>query len=76
MRFLKEREGIQLDSIYTAKTFAALRDFVASSSRKDEPVLYWHTYNSVDLSAEAVLVDYRELPDEFHRFFTIAECPV
>jgi D-cysteine desulfhydrase len=76
MRFLKEREGIQLDPTYTAKTFAALRDFVASSSRKDEPVLYWHTYNSVDLSAEAVSVDYRELPDEFHRFFTIAECPV
>jgi 1-aminocyclopropane-1-carboxylate deaminase/D-cysteine desulfhydrase-like pyridoxal-dependent ACC family enzyme len=76
MGFLKEREGIQLDPTYTAKTFAAVRDFVASSSRKDEPVLYWHTYNSVDLSAEAASVDYRELPSKFHRFFTMEEYSV
>ena len=76
IRFLGEREGIQLDPTYTAKTFAAVRDFIAASSRKGEAVLYWHTYNSVDLAAEAASVDYHELPAALQRFFTMEEYPV
>jgi hypothetical protein len=36
----------------------------------NDPVLYWHTYNGVDLS-KIILEDhdYTRLPRPFHRFF-------
>ena len=65
----RERENIKLDPTYTAKTCAALLDFVRDPSHANDCILYWHTYNSVDLSAEAATVDYRDLPSALHRFF-------
>jgi 1-aminocyclopropane-1-carboxylate deaminase/D-cysteine desulfhydrase-like pyridoxal-dependent ACC family enzyme len=69
MRLFKEKEGIKLEPTYTAKACACLLDLIRDPSRAKDPVLYWHTYNSVDLSKEAATVDYRDLPPEFHRFF-------
>lgn len=69
LRLFREREGIILDPTYTAKTCAALLDFIKDPWRSKDTVLYWHTFNSRDLSAEAGSVDYRDLPREFHRFF-------
>ena len=69
-RLFRDQEGIILDSTYTAKTCAALLDFMKDPWQTKEPVLYWHTYNSRDMSAEAASVQYRDLPRDFHRFFS------
>jgi 1-aminocyclopropane-1-carboxylate deaminase/D-cysteine desulfhydrase-like pyridoxal-dependent ACC family enzyme len=69
MRLFSEREGIKLEPTYTAQTCACLLDFIREPSRAKDPVLYWHTYNSVDLSRDALAVDFRELPSVFHGFF-------
>jgi len=67
-RLMKKAEDLTLDSTYTAKTFAAAYDYCREKSRDSEPILYWHTYNSVDLSAQANSVDYRKLPKTLRVF--------
>ncbi len=63
-----EKENIILEPTYTAKTAAALIDYCRGRSRKEGPVLYWHTYNGVDLSARARQVDERDLPQPLREF--------
>ncbi|MFH1090948.1 MAG: pyridoxal-phosphate dependent enzyme [Pseudomonadota bacterium] len=65
---MARRQSIRLDLTYTAKTLAALLNFVRTGPGRG-PLLFWNTYNSVDLSAVADKVDHRSLPREFHRFF-------
>ena len=65
---LKETDGIALDPTYTAKTFAAVNDYCRQHGRNSGPILYWHTYNSVDLSGQAAEVDHRRLPHALRRF--------
>jgi len=65
---VQDAEGITLDLTYTGKAFGALIDQV-KAKRVEGPVLFWNTYNSVDLSAAAARIDYRALPEPFHRFF-------
>ena len=67
-RLIKKEEGITLDPTYTAKTFAAVFDYCRKPGRDPGPVLYWHTYNSVDLSGQADSVDYRNLPKALQVF--------
>lgn len=66
---MQEKEGIILDSTYTAKTFSAVLDYCRNHQMDRRPVLYWHTYNSVDLSAQAKEVDYRSLPQPLQSFY-------
>ena len=73
---MKAKEKLDLEPTYTGKTFAAVLDLVRRNRRRSDVVLYWHTYNSVDLSREAASVDYHDLPGEFHRFFEMPEVPV
>ena len=61
-QLLKQSEGITLDATYTSKTFAAVIDYCQQREKTAGPVLYWHTYNSVDLSDQARRLDYRKLP--------------
>lgn len=68
IRLMAEAEGILLEPTYTAKTFAAVLDHRKTESRGG-PVLFWNTFNSVDLSAQAGLVDSTSLPKAFHGFF-------
>jgi D-cysteine desulfhydrase len=72
--FVKEKENIELDPTYTAKTFAAVMDLCKKELKNRKPVLYWHTYNSIDLSKQAASVDYRELPKALQPF--IEQAPV
>lgn len=65
---MKDKEGILLDPTYTAKTFAAALAYCRDHNRNSGPVLYWHTYNSVDLSAQAKNIDYRILPRPLQGF--------
>jgi D-cysteine desulfhydrase len=61
-RLMQAKEGIKLDPTYTAKTVAAVLDYCRTHQENRGPVLYWHTYNSVDLSARTQKADYRNLP--------------
>jgi len=65
---IKESENIVLDPTYTAKTFAAVIDYCQGPGRNSGPILYWNTYNSVDLSKQAASVDYRKLPETLQPF--------
>lgn len=69
LALMKEREGISLEPTYTAKTFAALLDFIKIHKDGNEAILYWHTYNSVDLSGEAATVTYRDLSPDMRRLY-------
>ena len=60
---MREKEGITLDPTYTAKTFAAVLDYCRNHQADRGPVLYWHTYNSVDLSIQADAFNRRDLPE-------------
>lgn len=60
------REGLTLDSTYTAKTFAAALDLVEKG--RFERVLYWHTLSSAPLGA--LLAESPPLPAVLDRLFT------
>ncbi len=65
---IKQTEDITLETTYTGKALAGLLQFVKDKKSTDS-VLFWNTYNSVDLSSIADQVDYRQLPKEFHSLF-------
>lgn len=73
-----ETEGMRLEQVYTAKTVAALTDFIAANpGLKHAPMLYWHTHNSVDLGPVLKAnCDYTRLPHELHWCFAekLARC--
>ncbi len=63
---LAETEGLDLDLTYTAKAMAALLEYVRQE-KPAGPVLFWHTFNSVQLDTDGL--SPASLPPEFHRFF-------
>ncbi|MBM4445985.1 MAG: pyridoxal-phosphate dependent enzyme [Chloroflexi bacterium] len=71
IEILERAENMELDLTYTGKTFAALLNFVKTNKElNNAPILYWHTYNSVDLTTIIKQDhDYRKLPKAFHQFF-------
>lgn len=69
-RLLADEEGLELETTYTAKTVAAMLDLAARPPYRDQPLLFWNTYSSVDPGAALPrLPDWHELPAAFHRFF-------
>jgi D-cysteine desulfhydrase len=68
LKLMAEAESINLDLTYTAKAFGAMLDYVKTRS-PEEPILFWNTFNSVDLSPVLKKTTYKSLPRSFHRFF-------
>jgi D-cysteine desulfhydrase len=68
LKLMAEAESISLDLTYTAKAFGALLGFIKTQSTM-EPILFWNTFNSVDLSPALKKTSYKSLPHSFHRFF-------
>lgn len=66
---MNDREGIALDPTYTAKTFAALCDFIKTPGHEKEPILFWHTYSSADMTKQSQSVDYHRLPPALRRIY-------
>ena len=62
---LAAREGLTLDSTYTAKTFAAALERVEKGDVAT--ILYWHTLSSASL--EPLIAKAPELPPELDRLF-------
>lgn len=71
MRLMQSTEGLHLDPTYSGKTFAALQQFVKDRSLADEPVLFWQTYNSVDLARYCADARPQDLSPEMRRYFTM-----
>ncbi|MBS7280260.1 MAG: pyridoxal-phosphate dependent enzyme [Candidatus Freyarchaeota archaeon] len=70
IELMKKTEGIQLETTYTGKTLAGLIDYTKKHDLKDTPILFWNTYNSVDVSKYLKRgITYRDLPEVFHKNF-------
>jgi D-cysteine desulfhydrase len=65
---LMDDEGVELDSTYTAKTFAAVLDLVRQNYAGDL-VLYWHSFGNARTRVDASLPAYGRLPIEFQSMF-------
>ncbi len=61
----KEQLGLQLESTYTGKAFAALLDDLAETGGNS---LFWNTYNSRTLPDPGTDVDLARLPEAFRRY--------
>jgi len=72
-QLLKDKQALHLDPTYTAKTFAAVLEYCQTHRKGPGPVLYWHTYNSVDLSELAHSVADHELPKRLQPFLLAHE---
>jgi len=64
-------ENIKLDGTYTGKTLAGALDCIKKNHLKDKVLLFWNTYNSVDLSHLIKDIDYHKLPAPFHKYFEL-----
>jgi len=78
LALMARTEGIALELTYTAKTVAAMLDYIKKHPEIGAaPLLYWHTYNGVDFSQElAGNHDYTRLPLAVQWCFgeKLAEC--
>jgi hypothetical protein len=69
VEMMSRLEGIRIEGTYTGKTLAATIDYSLRHRYEEKTILFWNTYNSADLSAEARGVDYHVLPRGFRRYF-------
>lgn len=62
-------ENIKLEGTYSAKPIAAIMDDLASGFIKNETVLFWNTYCGIDYSDLTKSIDYKGIPQKFHKYF-------
>ena len=67
--WMKNTEGINLEGTYTGKTFAALISDANKKNLKDDIIIFWNTYNSIDFSDSIAKINYKNLPNAFHSYF-------
>lgn len=67
---VREHAGLTLEGTYTGKTMAALVADARAGELAGRNVVFWNTYNSRDLTLLSAGIDFRDLPQEFHRYFT------
>jgi len=65
------KKDFKLETTYTGKTMAAMFDYLKQGENKDKIILFWNTYNSIDLDnyLRETGFKYRKLPKKFHKFF-------
>jgi 1-aminocyclopropane-1-carboxylate deaminase/D-cysteine desulfhydrase-like pyridoxal-dependent ACC family enzyme len=61
--------GLKLEGVYTGKTFAGMMDYCRRNDVSKKTVLFWFTYNSVDLSRFAEQENPGKLPSEIRRLY-------
>lgn len=67
---MADREGIRLETTYTAKCLAALLDAVRLPTYRGTTILFWNTFSSVDPTPHlGPLPSPAALPPAFRRFF-------
>jgi hypothetical protein len=63
-----EEAGLRLETTYTGKCFAALRARAEAGQLGGGPVLFWNTYNAVDVEVSAPRpLDAERLPPPLKR---------
>jgi D-cysteine desulfhydrase len=67
---LAAEHGVKIETTYTGKTFAGMRDFLGRRKDDSGAALFWNTYNSVDLSEQLSQVSPLDLDPVLRRFFT------
>ncbi len=69
-KLVSEIENLTLDTTYTAKTMAAMIKYLKDHDLKDKNILFWHTYNTKDLTR---FLDKnlggKDLPQPFQCYF-------
>jgi D-cysteine desulfhydrase len=75
IQFMADCEGITLEGTYTGKTMAALlADLRQNRAQRDQVNLFWNTYNSQDISAQANAVAVDRLPRSLQHYCN-KQCP-
>ncbi len=69
LAFARQAFDIGLEGTYTGKALAALLADLRAGRLANRNVVFWNTYNGQPMPAEAMAIDYRELPPPFHRYF-------
>lgn len=68
IQLIHDSDHIDLDSVYTGKCGAAFCDYIRHDG-KNRTVLFWNTKNAHMDSSLRSDVDFRKLPEEFHKYF-------
>jgi D-cysteine desulfhydrase len=64
--------GLELETTYTGKCLAAIRERASRGELPDAPVLFWNTYNGVDIAALAPRpLDPAAVPASFREFIRL-----
>ncbi len=67
---IASRDDLKLEHVYTGKTLSGLIDYIRKGKiNKDEVVVFWNSKSSADLTSYSEKVNYKDLPNEFHKFF-------
>ncbi len=70
IRVARDTLGLQLETTYTAKAYAALLADAADPGRHGGPFLFWNTYNALPLpETDSLALADTGLPDDFARYF-------
>jgi 1-aminocyclopropane-1-carboxylate deaminase/D-cysteine desulfhydrase-like pyridoxal-dependent ACC family enzyme len=69
LAFARRAFDIGLEGTYTGKALAALLADLRTGRLANRNVLFWNTYNGQPMPADAMALDYHELPPPFHRYF-------
>jgi hypothetical protein len=70
LRTVESSEGIVLETTYTGKCMAALLQMSQREPYRDQNLLFWNTYSSIDPGVGlSKLPSFPALPSAFHRFF-------
>ncbi len=69
LKTFKDLEHIRLEGTYSVKPVAAIIDDVLSGEAQGKNILFWNTYCGIDYSEVTHDVDYKKLPQEFHKYF-------
>jgi len=69
LAFARQAFDIGLEGTYTGKALACLLADLEAGRLAGRNVVFWNTYNGQPMPAEAMALDYRDLPPPFHRYF-------
>jgi D-cysteine desulfhydrase len=66
-----QKKDFKLETSYTGKTMAAMFDYLKQQENKNKTILFWNTYNSIDLDnyLKETNFQYKNLPEKFHKFY-------
>ncbi|MBU2645635.1 pyridoxal-phosphate dependent enzyme [bacterium] len=70
---MKTRKGISLDPCYTSKAFAAALDHCRKDQDQRRSILFWNTYNSVELPQPVAASDQIGISPELRAFLNRSE---